>query len=323
MLGLQFYGGPGMMTQGRSFFVRPSTGSDSNHGERPDRAVATLAKALSLAVAGQNDTIYFYAESTAPGSALTAAGCTDYQAANLNWNKDLVHLIGVNACSFMEQRSRVAFASTFNSAAELFTLSASGCLIANMEFFMGVAGTSPLGCMTVSGLRNRLINCNISGFGGATHANDIASAYSLTLNGAQANTFDDCVIGLNTILLGNNINAQIYASGAATRNLFRRCRVYTWSSHATNNQFLRIGTAGIDRFLEFEDTLFHAFALGGGTGLTEGMTVTSDCGGDVILSGRTSFVNCTYPNASAAGRVFVTGPAPTAATSALAVATTH
>src|SRR3970040_754976 len=83
---------------GQAWFVKPNTGSDSYSGKKPNRAFATLAAALAAATADNGDVVYFIAESN------TAASTTDYQSEALDWNKDGVHLIGVNAAPAIGQR---------------------------------------------------------------------------------------------------------------------------------------------------------------------------------------------------------------------------
>lgn len=299
------------LSQGKAIFVRPRTGLDGNSGLSPKRAVQTLVKALSLATANQNDIVYLLAESN------TAGSTTDYQSSTLNWNKDGVHLIGVNAMPFLGQRSRVAFLSTYDTASNLFTLSANGCRIEGVEFFAGVAGTTPTGCMQVTGQRNRIRKCQISGMGNA--ANDIAGAYSLYLNAAAENFFDDCYIGLDTVTLGAAANSQILTASAATRNMFRRCIISTYTNHATNNVFLRCPAASLDRWLIFDDCLFLNPIDAGSTALTQGAVIVSN-GGSVLLVGpRTGVFGATDWNATDSGNVTGVNGTVTAATFGLGV----
>jgi hypothetical protein len=252
-IGMEYLGAGGIMTQGQAWFVKPYSGNDGNSGKRPDRAVKTLAKALSLATADQNDTVYLMAESN------TSANTTDYQSSQLDWNKDGVHLIGVNAGSFIGQRSRIAQISTWTSANPLFKLSADNCLIANLGLFSGVADATTLGCMTVTGTRNKIYNCQISGIGNA--ANDIADAYSLYLNGAAENIFERCYIGLDTIPRSTNTNSEIRVAGSATRNTFLDCTVVSQIGHATYHPYVYLsGATAIDRWLHFKRCTFLNFA---------------------------------------------------------------
>lgn len=300
-LGPLFYGGLIGPTQGTVYFVRPRTGADSNPGTNPGAAFKTLAHALASATANQNDIIVMCAEGN------TAAATTDYQNAPLVWNKDGVHLIGVNSGPLWSQRSRIAFQAGYAAATEMFTLSANGCVIQNIEMFMGVASVLPTGCMTVSGERNHIRGCHIAGFGNA--ANDIAGAYSVNLAGGE-NYFEDCTIGVDTVQLGAAANSQLLTSAGCVRNYFRFCRVIMDTSHATNHVFLRALAGTFDRFVWFDNTQFINAIQSGATALTEAFVVTSggSPNGMIILSGTdTGFIGAGKWNATSAGNVYGIG----------------
>jgi hypothetical protein len=147
------------------------------------------------------------------------------------------------------QRSRVAFVSTYDTASNLFTLSADNCLIANIEFFAGVAGTNPTGCVLVTGQRNRFFNCQISGIGNA--ANDISGAYSLKVGyPAAENIFSHCYIGLDTVIRATATQEiQITGTGTGTRvprTIFEDCFIASYTSGST---FKALATSYADRFV--------------------------------------------------------------------------
>ncbi len=273
------YLGANFLTQGKQFYVRPNTGSDGATGRSPRRALASLTKALSLMRANQNDVCWFFAEGN------SASLTTDRPTANLDWNKDLCHLIGVNAAGPIGQRSRIAWPSAFDDAENLFTLSANGCLIQNIHMFSGVAGTNPTGCMALTGERNRIQNCHLAGIG--NDANDIADAYSVFLNGGGENIFEDCTIGLDTIARGTAANSGLRVDGGATRNEFRNCRFIAQLEHATNHVHVKLEDAtAIDRYLLFRECLFYYMSANyavGGTGvmqipaLTQGYVIIDRC----------------------------------------------
>lgn len=301
--------------QGRSIFVRPVTGKDGNSGLTPQRAVATLSQALSLAKANQNDTVYLMAEGNA------ASATTVRQNALLDWSKDGVHLIGINANPFLGQRSRIAFLSTYAAATDLFKLSANGCRIEGIEFFAGVASALPTGCMTITGQRNHLKNCQISGYGDATM--DIAGAYSLNLSGAAENLIEDCYIGLDTVTLGAAANAQILCGAAATRNLFRNCKIALYTNHATNHVFLRAPTGSLDRWLMFEDCQFLNPIDSASTNLTQAFVVVSNGGSVLLVGAKTGIFGATDWNATDSGNVTAINGTVTSATFGLAVDVTR
>lgn len=234
---------------GKKIYVKPASGNDARSGFSPGSAVKTLAKALSKATANSHDVVYLIAESN------TAASTTDYQSANLDWNKDGVHLIGVNNGSMIGQRSRIAPLSTAATFANLFTLSANNCRIEDIEFYQGATATNPSAastCVTVSGQRNVFVNCQISGIG---HADlDDAGSNSLTVSGSE-NLFSHCYIGLDTVIRATSVT-EVILSGTNTRNVFEDCHFETYTSGST---FKMISVAtGTDRFVKFVNCDFVA-----------------------------------------------------------------
>jgi hypothetical protein len=251
-------------TQGRIWHVRPKNGLDTNPGTTPAQAFKTLAAAKAAATANQNDIVLLYAESN------TAADTTDYQAATLDWSKDGVHLIGVNAGCNISPRARVAFISTYATASNLFTVSANGCYVANIELFAGVASALPTGCLNVTGQRNRFENCHIAGIG--NDANDIANAYSLRLAGSE-NEFVRSTIGLDTIARGTGDCAEIVLAGGA-RNKFVDCDILTFAE-ANTHQFLKRAAGGSDRFTMFRNCAFINAVQSSGVAMLEALDVTA------------------------------------------------
>lgn len=235
-------------TQGRYIFVKPSSGVDGNDGLSPQTSVKTLTYALSLATANQNDVVFLMSESN------TAANTTDYQSVTLSWNKDGVHLIGVNNGSMIGQRSRVSNLSTAAALAPMFSLSANNCLIANIEFFQGTpaSGTTSR-CVDVSGQRNRIMNCQISGMGDLTGVADVSGSRSLKISGSE-NIFQHCYIGLDTVIRATMTTEVEISAGA--RNIFEDCHFETYTSLST---FKMVSVATVcDRFVKFLNCDFLA-----------------------------------------------------------------
>lgn len=256
--GIPLIGGQGLTTQGKSIFVKPYSGSDGNTGLSLNRPVKTLTKALSLATANQNDVVYLCAEHN------TAASTTDYQTstdAGLVWNKNLVHLVGIGNFSMIGQRARIAWVSTINNTTNtpLFTLSAAGCNIINVAFFSGVNDAQSIGAVKITGQRNYIYNCQISGIGHDT--NDVAGAYSLMIDGGAENTIENCFIGLDTIARGSAANSEILIDTAATRNIIKNCFISSYPEHTTNSPQVKLADAtAIDRFLWFKNCTFYNFS---------------------------------------------------------------
>lgn len=246
--GVPVVGGGGFPTQGISIFVKPGTGSDGNDGRSPDRAIKTLAKALTLATADQNDVVYLYAQSN------TAASTTDYQSATLTWSKDLVHLIGVGAPVAVSQRSRIAQLSTATAVSPLVNITADGCIFANLQIFHGVNDATSLVGTQVTGQRNYFENVHFAGIG---HATMLATgAASLKIDGGAENVFKNCVLGLDTISRDASTNGELWLDGAATRNKFEDCLIQAYISAAGYDHVTVNDTTGIDRWLWFKNCLF-------------------------------------------------------------------
>lgn len=251
-------------TQGNIWHVRPNLGLDIRSGKSTVQAFKTLATLIAatggpLANAGlaanQNDVALMYGENDQ-----VAASTTDYQSATLNWSKDLTHLVGVNGGAPMSLRSRIAFASAYVGVGPLVTVSGNGCCFANLELFMGVASVNPIGCLNVTGSRNRFANCHIAGIGNA--ANDVAGNYSLKLSG-QENYFKGCVIGLNTVSRGAGDNWELLLSGGQN-NIFEDCTFLTWASVNTHH-FVKRAANTTDRFVTFKNCSFQNFDVAGAT----------------------------------------------------------
>jgi hypothetical protein len=312
----------GILTPGNVWWVKPISGSDLNDGLSPATALRTLTQAQTNAVANQNDVVLLCAEGN------TAASTTSYQSGTLNWAKSLVHLIGINAGPLFSQRSRIAFQAAYATASNLFTLSGNGCLIAGIEMFMGVASVLPTGCMSISGQRNVIRKCHIAGMGAAT--NDISGAYSLQLNDAEENLFEDGTNGQDTVQLGAGTSNSVLlfsnnGGTGCTRNVFRGCRFMLDTSSATACLFLRSGATAMDRENIMEDCLFLNAINSGSTTLTHAMAVvagTSPAGVLILTGSKTGLFGASGWNATSAIVYATGGVQPTNTTWGLATALT-
>lgn len=279
-----FLGGD-LQGQGKNFFVMPVNGPGSS-ARSPRTAIKTLAATLAKCKTGKNDVVRLLAEGNA------AAETTDYQSATLDWNLDLCHLIGVPDGGNISPRARIAFASNYDTASNLFTVSGNACKFKNLGFFAGVAGTLPTGCVKVTGSRNLFENCHIAGIGHDN--NDIANAYSLYLSGSE-NTFKNCTIGLDTISRGTGDNAELVLAGGA-RNQFIDCLFISWAG-ANTHQFVKRALSGNDRFTLFKRCFFQNFdwTAGGGVEMLEVFDVTASGS----PAGHIDLVECHFAGAAA------------------------
>ena len=139
---------------------------------------------------------------------------------------------------------------------------------------------------------------------------------SLLLSGSTGeNEFNNCVIGLDTVLRATGNNASLEIAGGSPRNSFSNTKFRSWCSDAADVHVL-IGSGGIDRVLNMDNCTFHNFTGGGGTSLTADFSVHASAGGDVMVNGGMSVG---AGKISAAGPVYVNGAVPTAGTSSIGV----
>lgn len=281
--GLYQYGGVPVASDlcgvGKVFWVRPGSGNDSNTGKKPSQAFATLAQALSKCTANAGDRVYLVAESN------TAASTTDYQSATLDWNKDGVHLIGVGASPMIGSRARIAQLSTVKTVETLVKLSANNCLIANIEIYQGVTSstaTSPV-ALEVTGQRNKIVNCQISGNGDSAGSTDTAGARSLLLNGGAENEFINCYIGLDTVSRATQA-AEIEHKSSAKRNILRDC-IITGMSGASGFLFVKANAASssVDRFELYKNCTFMNPVNSTATAMTAAIATHASLGGHIVI----------------------------------------
>jgi hypothetical protein len=255
----------GLLSQGKSYHLKASSGTSGGGGLKIDDAVSTLTRAKALMAADQNDVLYFYAEDN------SASGTTDYQSAALVWSTDLTHIVGVNTGGNIGQRSRIAQLSTATGVSPLMTWSASSGSMRNIHVLQGVADATSKVCFKVTGERNYFADCHFAGIGNTLQ--DAAAACSLEVAGDE-NVFERCTIGLDTIGRGSAANSELLLSGGAARTLFRDCTFLTYADAATH-QFVIKGSAGIDRYCIFDNCKFINAVNSGATSLTEAFDITA------------------------------------------------
>jgi hypothetical protein len=245
---------------GKLIWVDGANGYDDGYGTK-DQPKKTLESAFAMARDGYHDVIVI------KSSGGTAALSTVRLDAAFNWNKSCTHLVAQTPVgAIFSPRARLAPTATTTAFANFFTLSASGCLFRNIQFWHGFnTGVASAICMAVTGAYNRFDRCHIAGMADAASANSTSSA-SLKITSSE-NTFEDCVIGIDTIRRTAANGNLVFATGATGvgpgRNLFRRCIFPEWASTTTILQMLvAAGAPGawtMERFNIFEDCLFWNF----------------------------------------------------------------
>lgn len=287
-------------TQGKVWHVRPSGGSDYNPGDSPTMAFKTLKKALSAATANQNDIVLLYAEND------TAASTTDYQSVTLDWNKDLVHLIGVASPTAFNKKARIANAAT-TVVSPVFKVSANNCIVANVTITNEYNNAGALLAAQVTGSGNYFKNVHFAGIAGGTNQSATNSA-DLSLTGAS-NTFDSCVLGVTSV--ARDADATNLLGAGAADNLFVDCII---QANTSANGYLFVTMTAMDGFLIFKRCLFP------NAGTQANATFASPASGSpVLLMGCSTaakawigaadtrvIVDMVAPTANAVGGIMVT-----------------
>lgn len=255
---------------GNWFFVNETTGSDGQTGAA-NAPLKTLDRALALCTANQNDVVAFVG--------------TQHRTSTLAWNKNQVHLIGMDAPLVRGKRARISVSGStgFNKLVEV---SGSGCQFSNFGTFYGWSNTSAaLLCWSDIGGRSSYDNVEFLGFGDGT-----TTTGSSNLTGSRAfkfntstgeSTFRSCVFGVDTTVR-NATNYTLEIAGDAPRMSFLDCvfESYLGSSGGSSSHLL-IGVAGMDRYLDMVRCRFHNFP--GGTAMAQAFNVDVSSGGTVFL----------------------------------------
>ena len=206
---------------GVAYYVDPDNGDNNLAGRTPGTAVASLVTAFGLTTAEQNDAVIIIGDGNTSGTCRLTA--------NLDWNKDATHLIGIGAANRQAKRTRISHAATAPTAGfTLFTVSADGCALSNFGMFSGPNHAATRLDFVVSGNRNSFNTVAFEGMGHQSPA-DQAGSVVLSLVGARENLFDYCTVGVETIQRDTANNNLVFTSGCR-RNEFRDTLFTMWAT---------------------------------------------------------------------------------------------
>ena len=293
--GLEVAGVPTMgmsglpLTIGDVYFVDYVNGSDGNSGAA-DAPIKTLYQAQNLMTAGQNDVAVLV------GDGSTAA----------------------------TQRLSVANAQTIDPTATTGTLvwAKAACQIVGISTFPGVStGSATMVGWKDTGGRNCYNNCNLAGFADTASAQGTGARALLISGTTGENTFNNCVIGLDTVTR-TVANAALEFAAGTPRNIFNDCVFPLLTSSATTLSILITGASAIDRYQIFNRCQFINSMSSGGTAQTAIVSMTSASPGGLLLMDRCTLIGNTSTNrgdTNALANRYVNGGSPTAATNGIAL----
>ena len=256
--GVPVMGGSGTLPllggSGKTYFVDPANGSDDNEGDTPTTALDTVGAAYAKCVDKQGDVVYLLNDGNTSGSSREAT-------LPITWSKDNTHLVGLCAPTMVSQRSRITPVSgAALTANAVINLTGNGCIFSNVAIqHWGDTNSIASRGLDVGGDRNYLNNVMVVGIGHA-NAGDEANAVDLTVSGSE-NTFENCVIGVDSVARGGNVANCCIRLGAggneeATRNVFKGCICQMYADD-TEPIFIKVGAAfDTQRWNLFEDCNF-------------------------------------------------------------------
>lgn len=261
----------GLPHVGNIYYIDPTNGSDTaNAGKRQDDALKTLGTAYGKTTDNNHDVIVLV-----PGEVGSGSGTSE--TANVAWANDNTHLIGSSAPVKFSNRARIIW--TTDAVDPCFTISGQGNTFRNVQLATYQASNDVLVSLTAN--RNYFGGVHFAGIGHAT-AGDDATARCISLSGAEECVFDDCVVGLDTVARSTS-NALVELASASTRNVFRNT---FFASYADNSGALFVkaaSAADVDRFVLFENCIFHNAINSAATTMTVAMDLHTSLGGSVIL----------------------------------------
>ena len=317
---------------GKYFFVDPVNGADGNSGLSVNAAFKSLYQAHAKCTAGNNDVVFLIGNGASTGtSRLSLANAQAITPAAtsgvLAWTKNACHLIGIGVPS-NNGRARIApptgtyTVTTFGSA-NFVTVSATGCLFANLSVYHGFStGGAAQICWTDSGGRNAYSNCQFQGMNDTGSATDAGSRSLLVPGTTGENTFSGCIIGDDTTTR-TVANSSLELAGGTPRNSFRDCLFPFMTSNAGVLGILGTGAACVDRWTTFERCQFINAIASTSTQMTVIASFTNGSpGGMLLFKDCLSIGSTKFGDTNALAHSYLTMPAPSNSAGGLAVAPT-
>lgn len=227
---------------GTVYYLDPTNGADSNDGLSKSSAFKTLTYAYSKLTDGKNDVLVYIAGT---GSISLSA--------QLDWAKSYTHFIGLCAPTVVGQRARIFQTASATGVSSLIKVSGSSNTFKNLYVFQGVNDATSLVAVEVTGQRNYFENVHFAGIGNATQS--ATGSASLKINGGAENTFENCTMGVDTVARDADAT-EILFDTAATRNMFKNCRITSYISAAGFASVTVADGTAIDRWQIFDGCLF-------------------------------------------------------------------
>ncbi len=252
---------------GSYFYWNPTSGSDTNDGTTPAKAVATFAQAQTLATAGAGDTIFCVASASSGTTTVTET---------LNITKTNLKVRGPG------HTFQLVPTGTTNPT---ITVAAANVEVAGL--YVSTAGTGTQNAITVSANNANIEDCWIATVRG----------HGISVSGSSRSRITSCVIEhCGASGTGNGINL----GNTSTETLISKCIIFD-----NVNGAVLSGTGLADNVLENNLIYQHsAYGLTVGSGVLRthvrsGHTFSKNTSGNTQDSGTDTFIETTAGGASA------------------------
>jgi len=197
---------------------------------------------------------------------------THTQTAQLVFNKNMTHLVGMYPEAFQNQRTRINQSGTI---ASFLSVTGYGNLFKSLYFNYGTANATDLNLLTDTGGRNSYINCHFL----CENATPLdQAAFDLIRLGSNELYFKNCFFGQDTVAWTNGNMIEFQATTDPPRVVFENC-IFLMNADNAQVTFLK-AIAGLGRCLiMFKNCQF----------INMGTTLTLAIDGTGLINGRMYF----------------------------------
>lgn len=270
--------GGGFTVFGNAWYVDPTNGSDSDIGDSPDRAFASISAAVSAATTNNHDVIFL------------TAYAAHTQTSMLTITKNRLHFVGCDLRSGfgMGARTRIVMGdSTVAADIALMQNTGIGNTFTNIKFDSSSTVAASLYGIAEGGEYSIYRGCE---FYKSTDLNETGAAE--ILNNGDSAQWLNCTIGSSAnIVADDKIRANMLLtatlSGKKCRdNIIDNCIFLSKAGGTEHVMIYGANATDVERLFYVKDTLFYnnilsaatpAHAVGFGAAQTEGCVILKNC----------------------------------------------
>ncbi len=281
--------GGGMTVFGNAWYVDPTNGNDSDTGETPDHAFASISAAVSAATTNNHDVIFL------------SAYAAHTQTSMLTITKNRLHFVGCDLRTGigMGARARVAMGdSTVDADIALMQNTGVGNTFTGIKFDSSSTVSASLYGVAEGGEYTIYNRCE---FYKSSDLDD-AGAAEIALNGDSAQ-FLNCTIGSSANETGN-IRANVLVTGEIISGkkcrdcYFENCMLLGKADDTDKNFVYGDNATDVERMLVFKSCTFFNNPLSSGTPAAAIAFGAAQTQGAVYCDGNTACVDCTVMGTS-------------------------